>query len=332
MLSLTALALWIAFKDDDGSTLLLFKNIKWYWIIILIAYVFFYHSITGWILFRLTKYKYTSYRLSQGIINTLIATFFHAITPGASGGQFMQVYVFRKQRVNISDAASILWMDYIVYQASMVTLVAILLFSRFNFILNYNFNLFLLVMLGFIVSGSLIIGMWLITRFSKLYHWLITKGVNFVLRIKLIKDKESLKQRIAQGILRFEQELETLKTKKRLIMQIAGANVFRISLMYAFPFLCAMALKVDVNVNDLWLIVVLSACVHMAAMLYIVPGASGGIELTFLIFFTSLFGVVGARSLMVIWRFFTYYFIVLVSGLLFVVFKQYYLFKEKKMH
>ena len=123
-----------------------------------------------------------------------------------------------------------------------------------------------------------------------------------------------------------------MKTKKRLIMQSAGAIVFRISLMYACPFSCAMSLKVDVNVNDLWLIVVLSACVHMAAMLYIVPGASGGIELTFLIFFTSLFGVVGARSLMVIWRFFTYYFIVLVSGLLFVVFKQYFLFKEKKMH
>ncbi len=331
MLALSGIAVYIALKDDDGTTLSLFQNLNWGWVALLGGYMIFYHMIVGWILCRLTVTKYPAYKLPQGIINSFIATFFHAITPSASGGQFMQVYVFRKQKVQFSEAVSILWMDFIIYQAMMVLTVAILLISRLNVIIASNFNLFIFVLLGFLISSSLIIGMWLITRFSRIYHWVMTSGIHFAAKVRLVKDEEKTVQRLKDVVARFEQEVEGFKQQKKAIGQVMLANIIRLFLAYGFPFVCALALKIPVGVHDLWEIMVLTACVNMVATLFIVPGASGGTELTFLALFTALFGLVSARSLMIIWRFFSYYFMMMLSGIVFLIFKQYYHFKERNI-
>ena len=85
-----------------------------------------------------------------------MASFFHGVTPSASGGQFAQVYVFKKQGVPLSDSASVLWMDFIVYQSTMIASVFILILLRFHhFYTNYS-QFFLLVLLGFLVNSLVI--------------------------------------------------------------------------------------------------------------------------------------------------------------------------------
>lgn len=329
MLALSGIAVFIALKDDDGTSFSLFANLNWGWVILLAGFMLFYYTIVGWILYRLTLSKYPNYKFHFGVINSFIATFFHAITPGASGGQFMQVYVFRKQKVALSDAVSILWIDFILYQATMVLTVAILLLSRIKSIIAGNFHLFIFVLIGFLISGSLIIGMWLITRFSKIYNFVMTKGVNWAFRLKIVKDEALTISKIKATIQRFETELESFKSEKGLIFQVIIANIFRLLLAFSFPYLCAYVLKLPVSFDQLWEIMVLTACVNMVATLFFVPGASGGTELTFLALFTGLFGAVAARSLMLVWRFFSYYFMMIISGIVFMVFKQYYHFKER---
>lgn len=332
MLSLSALAVFITLKDDDGTTFRVFQNLNWYWLLILGLYVLFYHGIVGWLLYRLTQSKYPHYTFSQGLLNAYIATFFHTITPSASGGQFMQMYVYRKQEVSMSDAASILWLDLIIYQATLISVVALLLLSKLKFIITHNFSLFVLVLVGFVLNGSLILGMWMITRFSRIYQWLITTGVNWGYRFKMVKDKEATQNKIMSTVARFEKGLDSLKHQWHLIFKVALANALKILLAYALPFLVALALKIETNFSDLWLIMVLTACVNMASTIFIVPGASGGIELMFLAMFSAIFRVSQSRGLMLLWRFYSYYFIMLATGLIFLVFKHYYLYKEKQNH
>ena len=38
----------------------------------------------------------------------------------ATGGQFGQIYIMKKQGIKVSDAASLLWADFIVYQTTMM--------------------------------------------------------------------------------------------------------------------------------------------------------------------------------------------------------------------
>jgi uncharacterized membrane protein YbhN (UPF0104 family) len=64
--------------------------------------------------FRFSAALYTRhYKWHQGVSNAMIGAFYNDVTPGASGGQVMQVYTMKKQGIEISNAASIMVMWFI---------------------------------------------------------------------------------------------------------------------------------------------------------------------------------------------------------------------------
>jgi len=114
ILVFTVSALYLTIRDFVDEILLALQSIDVGWLIVVILMALFYHVLIGIILTQLTRMSNPKYKYRQGIVNALIAAFFHGITPSASGGQFAQVYVFNKQKVALSDAASVLWLDFIL--------------------------------------------------------------------------------------------------------------------------------------------------------------------------------------------------------------------------
>lgn len=329
MVGLTALVFYFTIKDDYRTILELLSNITIFSIIGLAVYIFLYQVFVGLILYVLTKPSNSNYKYRYGLINALIATFFHEIVPGAGGGQFMQVYVFKKHQVDLSDSASILWIDFILYQATMVISVLVLMLTKIRFIYDYNFNLFILVIVGFLVNGSIIVGMWLVTEFSGVYKWVSTKGIKIASKIKLVKDKEATILKMDAIIEKFESETLKMKQRKGLIFKVVLLNVVRLFIYYSFPIVCAWALNITLQPMQMYEMIVMTACVSSTASLFLVPGASGGTELSFVALFSIIMPLVEAKSVMLLWRIFSYYFMVVVSGVSFLAFKQYYKRREK---
>ena len=85
--------------------------------LLIMAAVFFVSYIIDGLVIQIFCRLYTRhYHLHQGVANALIGTFYNNVTPSASGGQFMQVYTLKKQGVEVSNAASIMVMWFILYQ------------------------------------------------------------------------------------------------------------------------------------------------------------------------------------------------------------------------
>ena len=81
-------------------------------------------------------------------------------------------------------------MDFIVYQSTMIASVFILILLRFHhFYTNYS-QFFLLVLLGFLVNSLVIIGLWALVRFPKVYTWISTTGLNLGCKLHLVKNPE----------------------------------------------------------------------------------------------------------------------------------------------
>lgn len=109
IIGLTAVSLWFALKDNYHEIMHLISSISWYSLLIIFLWGMIYVMILGQIIMIFARRYKKDYTYRQGLSNALVGTFFSGITPSATGGQFGQAYVFKKQGIKYSDGASILW-------------------------------------------------------------------------------------------------------------------------------------------------------------------------------------------------------------------------------
>lgn len=314
----TGLVLWLTLKDNYQEILSMIKGANVGWLLVIPALAILYQVIIGWILKRLTLLSNPKYKLSQGVVNAFVASFFHGVTPSASGGQFAQIYIFKKQGVRVSDSASILWMDFIIYQSTMVASVFILILLKFTYFYAHYSQFFLLVLVGFMINGAIIIGLWALVTFPKVYTWLSTKGILIGVKLHIVKDREKALANLDIQLERFASETKKLKGHRKTIILVILANFVRLFVYYIIPYFCALALNIPVDANLILDILALSSFVSMINCFIPIPGASGGTEATFILMFSTIFGSVGASSIMILWRFITYYFVMILGGLTFI--------------
>ncbi|MCI7212914.1 MAG: flippase-like domain-containing protein, partial [Bacillales bacterium] len=112
-ISLT-LSLW---GDQFGKVIDAFSKADWVYMVIIIGMVFLSYCVDGVIIWAFCRLYTRQYKFHQGLAASFVGQFYSDITPGASGGQVMQAYTLKSQGLVISNAASIMVMWFIIYQA-----------------------------------------------------------------------------------------------------------------------------------------------------------------------------------------------------------------------
>ena len=139
----TGLAIFFAIKDDAREIGHYLSTADGLFLLIILAVMAGCILVRSFILFCFAHLFTRKYHFHQAIAVDQIGQFYNAITPGASGGQIMQAYTYKKQGVQISSAVSILAMYSIVYQ------VVLIVFGTISFIIKYDF----IISIGYIQTG-----------------------------------------------------------------------------------------------------------------------------------------------------------------------------------
>ena len=325
----TVLVLYLVFKDNYQQIIDMIQTINPIWFVILSALVLLYHFFIGWNLKILVNARHIRYSLLDGLINALIASFGHGVTPSASGGQVFQMYVFRRQRVNAADAAGALWADFIIYQITMVVVVLLLIVLRFNYFRSNFSNLFLVVLLGFVVNSAVIFVLLIGVKSKRIYHAITHGVINLLVKLHILKNGQNMLDNLNLQLANFKECADEFCTQPIVIAKCVALQVARLLIYYAIPFFVYLSMDITPIVdsgNAMLLLdcICLTAYVSMINAFIPIPGASGGTEAIFVLMFSTLFGNVQAGAIMALWRLFTYYLIMIVGALLFVLFKHFY--------
>lgn len=319
---LTGFALWFALKDDYLQVMEVLSKISIFAIIAIILWSLTYNLLIGEILTLLARQHKKDYTFKEGVVNAFVGSFFSGITPSASGGQFGQVYVFKKQGIKMSDAASILWLDFIVYQTVLMLYAAILMILRFGYYYSHYSFLFSLIFIGFLINFSVIGALWTMAKFPNLYLKLSGTVVNLLEKLKIVKNKEATLDAWSKQLNSFTLEINRNRNNKKLILQIALINVLRLTINFSLPFFIGLVMNIPFADMPLLEVIALSSFVTMSNSFFPVPGASGGTEMMFVKIFGILISPKFASSIMIIWRFATYHLVLLIGGITFVLVKQ----------
>lgn len=311
------LAVYFSLKGDFETVLNIVQGANFSWVFFSILLIMIYQVIEGGILYSFGKLYNTNYTFKQGCINSITATFFNGITPFQSGGQFAQVYVFNKQGIMPSYAASILLMNFIVYQSTVVLYTLIILMTRFKYYtLNFS-SIFSLALIGFGISFAVICSLFLGAKSKLLQNFFVKVVLKMGAKVRIIKDYESSVIKCERQLEDFRKELNNLSKNKDILIIATLGNIVKLTILYAIPFFCAKALGIHLPPIALFETIGICAFIYMITSFVPIPGASGGSEGIFVIMFSFLFGNIGAKSSMLVWRFVTYYFAMFIGALVF---------------
>lgn len=315
--ALAALVLIITLKDDGPEVLDTLKKVSIPALVGILLLMVLERAMLGWGLAYECRLTDPDYTVGQGFVNAYVAGLFNNITPGASGGQIAQGYIFRKQGIPVSTGIGVLWLDFIVYQTTMCLLVLFLIILKFPFFYQNYSQFFLIVIFGFLVGAFIIVFLWALASIPKFYTWLTTTGINIAARLHLIRDRKKTLQQLDQSLEQFSREIVVLKNHRKMIVLLSLEDLLRLLIYYSVPALCAMALHIHVTWSMYVNTVALASFVAMVNAFLPMPGSSGGTEATFVLMFSTIFSKVNATSIMILWRLVTFYQVLVIGAFVF---------------
>lgn len=305
---ITVIIMIFSLKDDFDEILKILTQVNVLWIIVAICLVFTYWGFRAVSIIIFAKKFNDNYKSKEGMKLVMATQFFNAITPFASGGQPFQVYMLRKNKLKTNEAISVVAVNFICYQMALVLIgiIAILSNSIFH-VFNKVTLLQHLVTIGFSVNIIVTI-ITLILVFSKKCNKGIAKFcINLLNKIKIIKNKDETIKKINDKLSEFNKSGKILiNNKKDFIMGILY-NLISITCLYLVPVAVIFSIGDYTSINA-FKSIICSAYTMMIGSFVPLPGGTGGIEFGFLNFFGQYLKGPILKTLMLMWRFFTYYF------------------------
>lgn len=326
ILVVTGLTVYFVTKDNFFAVIDTMKNAQVWAILIMIGLILLAFVIEGFVLTIFARFYNKKYKPHQGVFNGLIGTFFSAITPFSSGGQFVQAYTFSKQGVKVANSASILVMHFIVFQTSIVLYGAVAFIFGYDTVIKQmgnisiwglSFSPILLSTVGFIINIFTIVSLFFLAYFKPLHRFILNTGVSILAKIRLIKNPEKKRRDLTIQVATFRVELKRLMSNFPILILVIILILIKMTLANSLPYFAGLAMGETLEgqyFNCLWS----TSYLNMITCFIPIPGASGGAELAFQLLFGHIFSNQASLSAAnLLWRGISYYLGMLLGAVIF---------------
>lgn len=301
-----AMLIFMYFTNDISTLLSTLKAAKISWLLLGIFCMVIYWLLESGVLYCTANSIRKKLSFIKAVKTTMVGQLFNNITPFASGGQPMQLYCLTQETIPLGEASSILLMKFIVYQGALVIYSTLMLIGRFNFFQTQVSKLGYLVFIGFTVNLIVIIGLFLVGFLPK-FTTMLAKGIILLMsKIHIIKNKEKTTEKVIEQIAEFHAGFKLLMMKKRMLFRATLFTTLQLTMFFLVPYCICMALKIPSP--PLFSIIAASSFVLMISSFVPLPGASGGAEGSFYLFFGIFFVQSGILAIAILfWRLITFY-------------------------
>ena len=281
------------------------NNLQIQWIIVAAMAMVLYWTFEAKTLQSCVLLMKKDYKFKKAFKVTMIGQYFNSITPFASGGQPMQLYTLTKQELGAGSAGSALMIKFIIYQSVLTIYSLILIFWKSSFFKTKMSNLFYLIAIGFAVNSSVIICLIIFSKYRKLTHKIITALSKVLEKLRLVKDMSKLEIRINDNLEKFHDNMEIVKHSKRMMFKAVIYTIFQLTIIFVIPYFIYLSFGMrGANIGSM---IAGTAFVMMLTAFIPLPGAVGGAEGAFFMFFSLFFVSNNIMAAILLWRLITFY-------------------------
>jgi glycosyltransferase 2 family protein len=315
ILILSGLALGLALYDSFEVVIQTISQVNKLSLLLMAFWGLLPYLAHGLILKLMASHMMPKYRFIDGFINSLVGGFMSGVTPSSTGGQFAQSYTFKKQGLKASHGAGIIWLDFFLYSITLVVIALLLFFTNFTKFAHSSITL--VFGLGLLINVIIIVLLGLMVFKPELYRKLMHFIIHITERWKWVKQKEKMIHAWDQ-ILEHFYEAQTVVTENRgMLWQLFGLNALRILFYFSTPLMIGLILNLEIHWSMVIELIALASFVTIANTFVPLPGAAGATESLFVLTYSTVLGKASAASIMILWRFFSFYLILIIGGILF---------------
>lgn len=296
------------------------------WLVPCVALVLFFiwgESIILW--HMLTSYGIRTRKRSCFLFSSA-GFFFSCITPSASGGQPMQVYYMKKEKIPVPVAAVILMVVTITYKLVLVLIGGgIVLFGR-GFMHRYLEGILPVFWLGILLNVFCVAFMTVLVFCPALTESILQKGLAWLERMHFLRRREQRARKLGKSMEAYQDTALYLKEHKFVIIRVMLITCLQRLALFSVTGLVYLAF--GRQGTPLWDVVLLQAVISVSVDMLPLPGGMGISEALFMNIFAPVFGTVLLPA-MVLSRGLGYYGELLISAFFTVVAQLYYTFRRE---
>ena len=291
----TSLAIFFAVRENASEIWTTLSSANVTYLLVIVGLMIGCILVRSFIFFCFAHLFTKHYGFHKAMAVDQIGVFYNAITPGASGGQIMQAYTYKKQGVAISSAVSILAMYSIVYQTVLIIFGTVSFIAKYDFIssLGYiptsikindvplNLPIWPLTIAGFIVNVSVIAIVFLMSYWHGFHNFIMGPVVSVLNKIKLVKNPDKTRENLRIQVENFKIEFRRLNTNiPFLILVMLSFGAYMI-IKFSIPYFVGLALGNQSTTASFWDCIFLSNYHQMITGLIPIPGSAGVSEFVF---------------------------------------------------
>ena len=284
-----ALTIYGVFHGEDLSSMMdAIHRADKRWLIPGIALVAFFiwgESIIIWYMMRssgIQLKKRTCFLFSS------VGFFFSCITPSASGGQPMQIYYMKKEKISIPVSTVILMIVTITYKLVLVVIgIGIAIFGR-GFLHKYLEGILPVFYLGLALNIFCVTFMTILVFHPLLAKAIMVKGMKLLERLHMVKKKDGRLKKLEDSMDTYRNTAAYLKNNPFVIVKVIGITFIQRMALFAVTWFVYQAF--GLHGTGFWEILFLQAVISVSVDMLPLPGGMGISETLFLNIFSPVFG------------------------------------------
>ena len=310
---LIGVTFFLVFKDQDlGEALRVYNNARFGFVALGLVLMLGYFAIEAWNIYSILKSFGEKINYWQAYKFTLIGFFFCSVTPGASGGQPLEIYYMSKEEISTAHATLALLIQICGIQISVLFLGIIGLLVSLG---RMETSIIWLTVIGLIINGVALAAL-LIGIFSKKITKKFVDFFIYVLKFFNYKKIEEKQESINKSLEQYGEGAKYIKIHQKEFWICVARSFGQMVLYFLIPFCVYKAL--GLHGTSFLQLFFLQAVLFMATSGLPLPGAIGASEAAFLSLYGLAFGEEMLGGAVLLNRSISFYWFVFIT--MFVVF------------
>ena len=250
-------------------------------------------------------------KFGLSLLVALIGSFYSSVTPAATGGQPMQVLALKKRNIPAGISSSGLAVKFFTFQMALLSLGGLMWILNPGIVQHCVNDAKWIVIAGFALNGLSVVAVLLLAINKNIVRGILTLAIRLGKALHLVKDVARTASRADAAISDFHASVDMLTHHPIRLFYLYLLSCLQVLGLMSIVYCVYRALGLtEVGYFD---IVTLQFLLFIGASFTPLPGASGAQEGGFYIFFQHVFPADKLVGALLLWRFFTYYFTLLVG-------------------
>lgn len=220
------------------------------------------------------------------LIYTFTGNFFSGITPAATGGQPMEIYMMHKNGISIVNGSLALVMDLACYQIAVTTL-SVISYLMFGNVIRQMIGSYIWLLWSGIFLNMILLLFLLFAMFSNKFIYSLVECISRLFEMLNYQKKGVFKEKLFMIIDQYKVSAE-LFTRNKVYCLLNCVVVFiRVLFMHSIPYWVYKS--AGLSGISLFQIIALQSTLYISCAVLPFPGGIGIAERNFLLFFKNVF-------------------------------------------